>query len=89
MGFFGKKDGSLDPHAGSNAPDDDIREAPVVRDPEKQLPIHDDDVQTALPPMPAPSIDIDPAVEKRLLRKLDWRVPTLLGFLCKPETLML
>lgn len=86
MGFFGKKDDTLDPHAGSNAQDDDIREAPALRDPEKQMPIHDDDVQTALPPMPAPTIDIDPAVEKRLLRKLDWRVPTLLGFLCKRDT---
>ncbi|PLB55397.1 MFS general substrate transporter [Aspergillus steynii IBT 23096] len=83
MGFFGKKDGPLDPHAGSNAPDDDIREAPALSDPEKQMPTHDDDVQTALPPMPAPAIDIDPAIEKRLLRKLDWRVPTLLGFLCR------
>lgn len=76
MGFFGNNDRPLDP-------DDDIREAPASSDSEKQMPTHEDNVQTALPPMPAPAIDLDPAVEKRLLRKLDWRVPTLLGFLCK------
>jgi hypothetical protein len=78
MGFFGKKGTS------SNRPsDDDIHEAPIADDPEKQLPVYDDDVQTALPQIPPPMVNIDPAVEARLLRKLDLRVPTLMGFLCR------
>lgn len=28
---------------------------------------------------------IDPVIERRVVRKLDQRVPTLLGFLCKGE----
>jgi hypothetical protein len=27
--------------------------------------------------------DIDPAVERRVVRKLDWRVPPLVAFLCE------
>ncbi|KAE8334925.1 hypothetical protein BDV24DRAFT_171785 [Aspergillus arachidicola] len=42
MGFFGKKDPS----------GDEIKEAPVMSDPEKQQPVHHDDAQTALPPIP-------------------------------------
>lgn len=28
---------------------------------------------------------IDPVIERRVVRKLDQRIPTLLGFLCKRE----
>ncbi|KAE8324109.1 major facilitator superfamily domain-containing protein [Aspergillus sergii] len=42
MGFFGKKDPS----------GDEIKEAPVMSDPEKQQPVHHDDAQTALPQIP-------------------------------------
>ncbi|KAB8242054.1 major facilitator superfamily domain-containing protein [Aspergillus flavus] len=42
MGFFGKKDPS----------GDEIIEAPVMSDPEKQQPVHHDDAQTALPQIP-------------------------------------
>lgn len=72
MGFFGKKDPS----------GDEIKEAPIMSDPEKQQPVHHDDAQTALPQIPAAVVNIDPAVEARMLRKLDLRVPTLMGFLC-------
>ncbi|KAE8163210.1 major facilitator superfamily domain-containing protein [Aspergillus tamarii] len=71
MGFFGKKDPS----------GDEIKEAPIMSDPEKQQPVHHDDAQTALPQIPAAVVNIDPAVEARMLRKLDLRVPTLMGFL--------
>ncbi|KJK64538.1 D-galactonate transporter [Aspergillus parasiticus SU-1] len=71
MGFFGKKDPSSD----------EIKEAPVMSDPEKQQPVHHDDAQTALPQIPPAVVNIDPAIEARILRKLDLRVPTLMGFL--------
>lgn len=29
---------------------------------------------------------VDPAIEARVLRKLDWRVPTLLAFLCTKKS---
>lgn len=80
MGFFGKKDPS----------GDEIIEAPVMSDPEKQQPVHHDDAQTALPQIPPAVVNIDPAIEARILRKLDLRVPTLMGFLCmstRPRTL--
>ncbi|KAE8148058.1 major facilitator superfamily domain-containing protein [Aspergillus avenaceus] len=67
---------------GNRRVDDEINEAPIADDPEKQLPVYDDnEVHTALPQIPATIIHIDPAVETRLLRKLDLRVPTLVGFL--------
>jgi hypothetical protein len=60
-----------------------IQQAPGV-DTEKQDAVHqDEDNNTALPSMPASAITIDPAIERRVLRKLDLRVPTLLGFLCE------
>jgi hypothetical protein len=70
-----------------------IQQAPGV-DTEKQDAVHqDEDNNTALPSMPASAITIDPAIERRVLRKLDLRVPTLLGFLCESSpalsTLML
>ncbi|KAF7587942.1 hypothetical protein BBP40_006508 [Aspergillus hancockii] len=76
MGFLGKKGTSTD-----RPSDDEIHEAPMADDPEKQLPVYDDDVQTALPQIPPTVVHIDPAVEASLLRKLDLRVPTLMGFL--------
>ncbi|KNG80655.1 MFS transporter, partial [Aspergillus nomiae NRRL 13137] len=71
MGFFGKKDPS----------GDEIKEVPIMSDPEKQQPVHHDVVQTALPQIPPTVVNIDPVVEARILRKLDLRVPTLMGFL--------
>ncbi|KAH1316700.1 hypothetical protein KXX47_003028 [Aspergillus fumigatus] len=61
---------------------DAIEQAPGV-DTEKQNAVHhdEDDNNTALPSMPASAITIDPVIERRVLRKLDLRVPTLLGFL--------
>ncbi|KAB8234964.1 major facilitator superfamily domain-containing protein [Aspergillus alliaceus] len=76
MGFFGKKDPS-----GNRPLDDEIHEAPIMYDSEKQQPTYDDDVQTALPQIPPTVVNIDPTVEARILRKLDVRVPTLMGFL--------
>ena len=71
MGFFGKKD----------PPEDAIENAPDV-DTEKQQPVHHErDDEGALPPVPI--AQIDPAVERRMLRKMDCRVPVLLGFLCE------
>lgn len=31
---------------------------------------------------------IDPELERRVVRKLDWRLPTLMGFLCKSMILL-
>ncbi|PKY03109.1 MFS general substrate transporter [Aspergillus campestris IBT 28561] len=73
MGFFGKNQTAL------TVFDDDIQPAPTA-DPEKQTLSHNES-QTALPKMPPAAVFIDPEIEKRVLRKLDWRVPTLLGFL--------
>lgn len=71
MGFFGKED----------PPNDTIEQAPTNEDTEKQLTTHYScEDNTALPPTPV--VHIDPAVEKRMLRKLDCRLPLLLGFLC-------
>jgi len=71
MGFFGKED----------PPEDIIEQAPTNEDTEKQLTFHySGEGNTALPPTPV--VHIDPAVEKRMLRKLDCRLPLLLGFLC-------
>ncbi|RHZ57934.1 putative MFS transporter [Aspergillus thermomutatus] len=75
MGLLGDND------TPRNDTKDAIEQAPSV-DTEKQNAVHqDEDNDTALPAMPAPVITIDPAVERRVLRKLDLRVPTLLGFL--------
>ncbi|RAL01365.1 putative MFS transporter [Aspergillus ibericus CBS 121593] len=75
MGFFGKKDASGDMTGNVDA----IVAAPGS-DPEKQQVAHDEEFRTALPQVPQ-TVTIDPAVEARLVRKLDLRVPTLLGFL--------
>lgn len=78
MGFFGKREAPGDTTGHVDA----IIEAPGS-DPEKQQVAHDEDFHTALPQIPQVTPTIDPTVEARLLRKLDLRVPTLLGFLCK------
>lgn len=70
MGFFGKRD----------PPEDAIENVPVDSDTEKQMPSHEDECRNTMPDIPV--VEVDPVVEKRLLRKLDWRVPMLLGFLC-------
>ncbi|KAJ0419420.1 major facilitator superfamily domain-containing protein [Aspergillus carlsbadensis] len=88
MGVFGKK------HAlsGDNAPEnsketqnpstsDDAIQSIHSADPEKQSEPYTNESHTALPQMPSPRISIDPMLEARVVRKLDWRVPTLLGFL--------
>ncbi|RAK86232.1 MFS general substrate transporter [Aspergillus costaricaensis CBS 115574] len=74
MGFFGKREAPGDTTGHVDA----IIEAPGP-DPEKQQVAHDEDFHTALPQIPQAAPTIDPAVEARLLRKLDLRVPTLLG----------
>lgn len=72
MGFFGKKD--------SPPPSQDIIESVPAADPEKHAsPQHD---ETATPDVCATAPTIDPAVEKRLLRKLDWNLVTLVSFFC-------
>lgn len=72
MGFFGKKE----------PPEDAIENAPDV-DTEKQQPVHSERADEGHT-VPLPIVQIDPAVEKRMLRKMDCRVPVLLGFLCEP-----
>ena len=72
MGFFGKKD----------PPEDAIENAPDV-DTEKQQPMHNERDEGDHTALPLPLVEIDPAVEKRMLRKMDCRVPVLLGFLCE------
>ncbi|KAF9888032.1 hypothetical protein FE257_009296 [Aspergillus nanangensis] len=67
---------------------DGIHESAITSDPEKQLPASEEDYQTALPQIPSAIAHIDPAIERRVVRKLDLRVPTLLGFLCKHLTLV-
>ncbi|KAL4784302.1 major facilitator superfamily domain-containing protein [Aspergillus varians] len=54
-----------------------------LTDPEKEPVGYDyaNESHTALPQMQSPRITIDPMLEARVVRKLDWRVPTLLGFL--------
>ena len=75
MGFFGKKD----------APEDAIENAPDV-DTEKQQPVHNERDEGDHAALPLPIVEIDPAVERRMLRKMDCRVPVLLGFLCESLT---
>ncbi|PYH90345.1 MFS general substrate transporter [Aspergillus ellipticus CBS 707.79] len=76
MGFLGKRA----PLGDASDSADVIVEVPD-NDPEKQQIAHDEESHTALPQIPPMSVTIDPVVEARLLRKLDLRVPTLLGFL--------
>ncbi|KAJ5585516.1 uncharacterized protein N7459_005316 [Penicillium hispanicum] len=69
MGFFGKSD----------PPEDDIQTAPDP-DVEKTVPAHQETGPVQPPAVMTASTSIDPELERRVLRKLDWRVPTLMGF---------
>lgn len=70
MGFFGKKDTS----------DDEIQQATSDQDVEKTMSAHQENQETQRPA--AVAATLDPELERRVLRKLDWRVPTLMGFFC-------
>lgn len=50
------------------APDEDVEKVVV--------PAHEEKPPAATLPV------IDPELERRVVRKLDWHVPTLLGFFC-------
>jgi hypothetical protein len=77
MGLLGNN------NASENQTKDAIEQAPSV-DTEKQNAVQQhEDNDTALPAMPEAVIHIDPVVERRVVRKLDLRVPTLMGFLCE------
>lgn len=69
MGFFGKNDLS----------DDEISRAPPSPDVEKKLPSHE---EGPTQPSILTAAAIDPELERRVLRKLDLRLPTLMGFFC-------
>ena len=69
MGFFGKK----------NASDDEIQQA-STEDVEKTIPAHQENKATQRPA--AVTATLDPELERRVLRKLDYRVPTLMAFFC-------
>jgi hypothetical protein len=71
MGFFGKAD----------YPEDQIQRAPPDPDIEKRIPSHEEAPSQPNLPVVLPAT-IDPELERRVLRKLDWRVPTLMGFFC-------
>ncbi|KAJ5662729.1 hypothetical protein N7462_011655 [Penicillium macrosclerotiorum] len=61
----------------SDTPEDEIQRAPD-QDVEKSVPAHQESGPvhpTAVTPTP-----VDPELEKRVLRKIDWRLPTLMGF---------
>jgi hypothetical protein len=72
MGFL-KKD----------SPEDTIRNAPATQDVEKQVASHQENNGPAIESTSSTMMTIDPEVERRVLRKLDLRVPTLMGFFCK------
>lgn len=83
---FYKKDSTPKRHSQPDPPPsyESPKRSPTPEDPEKQLSVPEEDTMgTALPQIPSTAITIDPAVERRVLRKLDLRVPTLLGFLCR------
>lgn len=70
MGFLARQEQPED--LIQTAPDEDIEKIAV--------PAHEEKAPTAT--LPA----IDPELERRVVRKLDWRVPTLLGFFCMLQT---
>lgn len=73
MGFFGKAEPS----------NDAIQKAPADQDVEKRVPSH----QGAGPKTPSAAVPaIDPEVERRVVRKLDLRVPTIMAFFCMIKT---
>jgi hypothetical protein len=68
MGFFGK----------SELPEDIIQVAPDADVEKTTVPAHVEKPPTATIEIAA----IDPELERRVVRKLDLRVPTLMGFFC-------
>lgn len=75
MGFFSKSEPS----------EDEIQNAPPVQGAEKSVPSHEE-VGAAQPTAVTATL-LDPELERRVLRKLDWRVPTLTAFLCMDGSL--
>lgn len=71
MGFFGKSEPS----------EDDIQSAPPVQDVEKRD-LSQEENGRHVQPTSVTATPIDPVLERRVLRKLDWRIPPLTGFLC-------
>lgn len=69
-GFFGKRD-----------PEDEIQRAPPEEDVEKAVPAQVESAPNQPPTKVTPTV-IDPELERRVVRKLDLRVPTLMGFFC-------
>lgn len=61
-------------------PDDVIQTAPNADVEKIAVPAHEEKPPTVT--LPA----IDPELERRVVKKLDWRVPTLLGFFCMLQT---
>ncbi|KAL5043329.1 hypothetical protein BDW71DRAFT_199835 [Aspergillus fruticulosus] len=88
MGHFGKKHAPASNMAGLG---NDAKNSPTTNgfiphlkpsDSEKQLADYtNNDSHTALPQLHSPRMNVDPEIEAQVVRKLDWRVPTLLGFL--------
>ncbi|EPS32047.1 hypothetical protein PDE_07006 [Penicillium oxalicum 114-2] len=70
----------MDPSSVKTEAHDDIQHAPIRTDIEKTVP----DCEEYAPPgkhdHPVPLAAFDPELEKRVLRKLDWHVPTLMAF---------
>ena len=77
MGLFGKRE----------LPEDEIQRVPPDQDVEKTLPAQ---LETApvQPPTKFNPRAIDPELERQVVRKLDLRVPTLLGFLCMCKSII-
>ena len=71
MGLFGKRE----------LPEDEIQRVPPDQDVEKTLPAQLE-VAPVQPPAKLTPRAIDPELERRVVRKLDLRVPTLMGFFC-------
>ncbi|KAJ5809518.1 uncharacterized protein N7503_001736 [Penicillium pulvis] len=69
MGLFGKRE----------LPEDEIQRVPQDQDVEKTLPAQLE-VAPVQPPAKLTPRAIDPELERRVVRKLDMRVPTLMGF---------
>ncbi|RDW93745.1 putative MFS transporter [Aspergillus mulundensis] len=88
MGLFGRKhapDGNT-AESENNTVNTQTTNEPVsdldLSDPEKHAADHyANESHTALPQMHSPRVNIDSKLEARVVRKLDLRVPTLLGFL--------
>jgi len=77
MSFSSKREGTAPATAT-----DYIEDAPtaIAIDEEKGHSELDEDTA-----VPVTSHHVDPAIEKAVVRKLDWRVPPLLGSLCMYE----